>query len=117
MWDSVINRKMTISPGTRRAARDPAAAGFDGPGELVLERPVQRDDMLSGVLSSSAQARPGVAVACLDGLDSFAGELLLDYRGTGGRLNLCVVPLPDRLESFSQSMRIRSRYFIGITLK
>jgi len=97
MWDSVINRKMTISPVTRGAERDPAAAGFDGPGELVHERPVQRDDMLSGVLSSSAQVRRGVAVGCLDGLDSFAGELLLDYRGAGGRLNLCVEPLNARL--------------------
>lgn len=97
MWDSVINRKMTIGPVTRRAERNGAAAAFDGPGELVLERPVQRDDMHSGVLSSSAQVRRGVAVACLDGLDSFAGELLLDYRGAGGRLNLCVEPLHDRL--------------------
>jgi len=56
MWDSVINRKRTISPAPLAAGRDAAAAGFDGPGELVLERPVQRDDMLSGVLSSSAQA-------------------------------------------------------------
>jgi len=100
MWDSVINRKRTISPAPLAAGRDAAAAGFDGPGELVLERPVQRDDMLSGVLSSSAQVRPGVAAGCLDGLDSFAGELLPDYRGAGGRLNLCA-----------------SRYLIGITLK
>ena len=97
MWDGVINRKRTISPVTRRTERDRAAAGFDGPGELVLERPVQRDDMLSGVLSSSTQVRPGVAVGCLDGLDSFAGELLRDYRRAGGRLNLCVEPLNDRL--------------------
>jgi hypothetical protein len=87
MWDSVINRKMTISPAPWRAEGNPPAVGFDGPGELVLERPVQRDDMLSGVLSSSAQARPGVAVGCLDGLDSIAGELLPDDRGAGGRLN------------------------------
>jgi len=97
MWDRVINRKMTISPFTRRPEGDAAAAAFAGPGELVLERPVQRDDMLSGFLSSSAQLRLRVAVGCLDGLGSFAGELLPDYRGAGGRLNLCVEPLNDRL--------------------
>ena len=97
MWDRVINRKMTISPFTRRPEGDAAAAAFAGPGELVLERPVQRDDMLSGLLSSSAQVRRGVTVGCLDGLDSFAGELLIDYRGAGGRLNLCVEPLNGRL--------------------